>query len=100
MTLQLVGIISGIIIGSVWEILGTSTYHGNSSLVPSLFVNFFSKNFHLHHWVIYFLLTLLVAVIAYKTDRLFHSSILLILFFLISATVFNILRFPDWYKFL
>jgi hypothetical protein len=96
---QLLGIVVGLLGGIVWEKLGTVSWHGFSSLVPSLIIKFGGQTIHLHHWLIYFFMLITVVCLAWKTERLNHPAILFLISFLMGTIFYNFWRFPDWFKF-
>jgi len=96
---QIVGILVGIISGLTWERLGTTPYKNISSVIPSLIIEKLGKPLHLHHWPFYLLILVIVGVWSMKTERIFHPAILFVIFFLLSAIIYDFIRFPDSFKF-
>jgi len=90
----------GLISGITWEKLGTTPYKNIPTITSSLNVNFDGKNLHLHHWLLYLGILIIVLIISSKTNRLFHPSVLMIFSFLLGAILYNFYKFPDWYIFL
>lgn len=97
---QIVGILVGIISGLTWENLGTTPYKNIPSVIPSLIIDKQGKSFHLHHWPFYLLIIVIVGIWSIKTERIFHPAILYVVAFLLSATIYNLLNFPDSLKFI
>ncbi|KKR49769.1 MAG: hypothetical protein UT84_C0020G0013 [Candidatus Curtissbacteria bacterium GW2011_GWA1_40_16] len=98
--MQVLGIFIGLISGLVWEMLSTSPFNNFPTLIPSLIVKTSTKNMHLHHWPIYLIALIILGVWSYKTTRITHPAILMIMSALFTAIVYNIFKSPDWYKFL
>lgn len=96
---QIIGIITGVTSGIVWEIIGTSPFKNIPTITPSLIIKLNNKNFHLHHWPVYLLILLIIIFWSTKTARIFHPSVLMIISFLSSAITYNIIKFSDWYIF-
>lgn len=97
---QLLGILIGIISGVTWEKLGTTPYKDIPTITPSLIINLSGKHLHLHHWLVYLALLIITIIIAIKTHRLLHPSVLMLTMFLLSAMLYDFIKFPDWYIFL
>jgi len=97
---QSLAILVGLISGITWEKLGTTPYKNIATITPSLIVKLSGYNVHLHHWLIYLGLLILIIVIAAKTQRLVHPSVLMIIAFLITVILYDFIKFPDWYIFL
>jgi hypothetical protein len=97
---QLLAILVGLISGITWEKLGLTPYKNIPTITPSLIVNVAGKNLHLHHWLLYLGLLIILLIITYKTNRLTHPSALMIFSFLLGAMVYNLIKFPDWHIFL
>jgi len=97
--IHVLGIIVGVISGTVWEFISTTPSQEHRTLVSSIFVNTSNKTFHFHHWLIYLGVIVLVLVWAIRTDKFLHPSVLMILSFLTSAIAFNFIKNPDWYIF-
>lgn len=98
--LQIIGMLAGIISGSVWEYLGTNAYKEYPTLFPGLLTNHAGKTLHLHHWFIYFLIILFTSIWAYKTNKLFHPATIMFEFFFLAGIIFDIFKYPNWYKFI
>jgi hypothetical protein len=97
---QILGIIGGIVGGIIWERIGNSPFGEIKTITPSWFLNFSKYSVHVHHWLGYLLLLLIIILIAYKTDRLFHPTALMIYSFFISAMIYGFLKFPGWRVFI
>lgn len=97
---QLLAIFIGFISGLTWEKLGTMPYKNIPTITPSLIVNFNGKSLHLHHWLLYLGILIIVLIISNKTNRFTHPSALMIFSFLLGAMLYNFYKFPDWHMFI
>jgi len=97
---QLLGILVGAISGVTWEFLGTTPHKNIPTFTPSLIINLFGKTLHLHHYLLYLAVLIILGIYAVKTNRIFHPSVLMIFFFILAAIIYNFLKFRDWYVFL
>ena len=97
---QLLAIFVGLIGGLTWEKLGTTPYKNIPTITPSWVINFYGKSLHVHHWLLYVGILIVVLTVAYKTNRLSHPSALMIFSFLLCAMLYYFYKFPDWYIFI
>jgi len=97
--LQGVGVVVGILAGVVWEVLGTIPFGEHETLVPHLEVKLGSRVWQWHHWPLYLFLFVAVEVVAMRTGRMWHPAVVMLLSFLAAAMAYNIMKYPDWYKF-
>lgn len=97
---QLLAILVGLISGLTWEKLGTTPYKNIPTITPSLIIKQGEKSLHLHHWLLYLGILIVVIIISAKTNRVLHPSVLMIIFFLLGAMLYNFYKFPDWYIFI
>ncbi len=98
--MQILGIFIGFCAGLTWEILSTTPFKNSQTLVPSLIVKQSQQTLHIHHWLIYVIVLISLGIVSYKTNRLSHPAVLFLLSFLIAALAYNFWRYPDWYKFI
>ena len=96
----IIGLIVGLISGMVFEKLGSTPWNNFQTLVPSLLIENSGKRFHLHHWIIYLSVFLIIAFVTWKTDRMFHPAVIFVLSFLAGSLIFGFLKFPDWLTFI
>ena len=94
---QITAILIGLISGVTWEELATTPYKNIPTITPSLFVKIYGKTLHVHHWFLYASLLIVFLIVAYRTNRLTHPTALMIFSFILGATIYNFIKFPDWY---
>ncbi len=78
---------AGTFSGLVWEYLGNKPHFDFPALMPSLFVKWEGRPLHLHHWLAYAFILVVLSLFAYKTNRLSHPAIIFLLSFFGSALI-------------
>jgi len=99
MLVQWLGILTGFFSGMVWEMIATAPYKNHQTLINSILLDNYNKLIHLHHWVLYFFLIILLVIWSARTDRLFHPAVLMIILFLLGAIAFNYYKYQDFFIF-
>ncbi len=85
----------GGIAGFVWEYISNKPYKAFSTLIPSYYL----KGVHVHHWLWYLLVLTIVLIVALRTGRLFHPSILMIVSAIVAAMVYGFIFLEGWGSF-
>lgn len=97
---QICGVVVGATAGVTWELLATSRFGHFRTLIPSLFVKEGGSTWHIHHWILYAIVLLIITIISYKTERLSHPAVLFLGSAIIAAIIFNFIVFKDWNLFM
>jgi hypothetical protein len=97
MNLQVLGIIVGLLAGLIWEILVNTPYKSFLTLFPSQYLT--GNKIHLHHWIWYVVIFLVIIVWSIRADKSFHPAVLMIESFILTALIYGFLKFPGWTSF-
>jgi hypothetical protein len=97
---HLLAIVVGFISGGTWEYLANKPHKAFPTLVQSRFIAVSGKTIHLHHWLWYGLMLLIIVLWALKTGRFDHPAVLLALSALMGALLYGFIYFPNWLKFI
>ena len=85
----------GSLAGVTWEYLSNKAFKHFSTLAPSYYLN----GIHLHHWLWYLLVLIIVVLVANKTNRISHPSVLMIVSAIVSALIYGFVFLDGWGKF-
>lgn len=94
--MQVLGIITGLMAGLVWEIIANNPYKEFSTLFPSRYIKYSGNLIHIHHWIWYIFMLIIVIGWSYKTGRLLHPAVLFVIFFLGAALIYGFSKYPGW----
>ena len=97
---HLLAVIAGFTSGIVWEYLGLKSYGEFKTFVQSRFVEVSGRQIHLHHWLLYLLVLIILGFWGYKTDRLSHPSLIFVFALLFGAFTYGFIKYPDWMRFI
>lgn len=96
---HLLAIIVGFSSGIVWEYLGLKPYGKFETFFRSRYVEVTGKQIHLHHWLLYLLVLIILGLWGYKTDRLSHPFLIYAFALLFGAFTYGLVKYPDWLRF-